>query len=505
MAKKTPKIVLYKEGVSGQDLAEASVKSAEVVDAVSIMQTDFVPEEKTVQLNKEGGFFCAELTESEAKSIADQSDVVDVVDDIEVYALDDSPPGMDDGDGGLDGLEDPISLELDPDDVEALEADPYPELEAGEELLSGEQLRLLTQLEPELGTDAEIERQLVEGAAGDLAQTPELQALPRENVPKLIRCLLRCLAESGGEAKEVDPQQIDKALGESGLAADPVVRAAADYILWNLWMIFAPWAWRYSTGAGVRAAVVDTGIGRRHSDLHVWGGVSYVPGVASYQDDHGHGTHVAGTIAALRNRQGIIGVAPSARLYAVKVLNRYGRGRLSWILNGLMWCYHTRMHVVNLSLGSRATSHDPRVFNAAYEHVGRRLRSRGILAVAAAGNDYHRPVSDPARCPSYLAVSALDRRRRLTTFTNVGPQVELCAPGQGILSTWRGGGYRSLNGTSMACPHVTGVAALVKARRPAWHGDRIRVHLWRTALDLGSPGRDWAFGYGQVHTWRAVR
>ena len=111
---------------------------------------------------------------------------------------------------------------------------------------------------------------------------------------------------------------------------------------------------------------------------------------------------------------------------------------MSWILNGLMWCYRARMHVVNLSLGSRVTTHNPRVFNAAYEHVGRRLRSRGILLVAAAGNDHHRPVSNPARCPSYLAVSALDRRRRLTTFTNVGPQIELSAPGQGILSTFPG-------------------------------------------------------------------
>jgi subtilisin len=234
--------------------------------------------------------------------------------------------------------------------------------------------------------------------------------------------------------------------------------------------------------------------------------------VTSWSDDNGHGTHVAGTIAAIANRRGVVGVAPHARLYAVKVLKDLaggfgGRasGKLSWILNGLAWCYRNRMHIVNLSLGSGAATHNPGVYNIAYERIGQRLRRLGILCVASAGNDNHHPVGNPARCPSYMAVSAIDRQRRLASFSSVGPQVEICAPGVRVMSTFPRSNYKAMSGTSMAAPHVTGVAALVKRRRPTWHGDTIRVHLRRTAIDLGRPGRDWAYGYGQVHAWRAVR
>ena len=131
------------------------------------------------------------------------------------------------------------------------------------------------------------------------------------------------------------------------------------------------------------------------------------------------------------------------------------------------------------------------------------MRRKNILAVAAAGNDASF-VGNPARCPSYLAVSAIDCRRRRSGFSNFGPQVELTAPGSQVWSTYLNNWYRQLSGTSMATPHVTGVAALVKQRRPHWSADRIRVHLWRTALDLGTPGRDWLYGFGQVNAYRAV-
>ena len=232
-------------------------------------------------------------------------------------------------------------------------------------------------------------------------------------------------------------------------------------------------------GPGVRVAVVDTGITGRHPDLRVLGGANFTSASRRWDDDHGHGTHVAGTIAARRNRRGIVGVAPDARLYAVKVLNSRGRGKLSGILNGLGWCVRARMHIVNLSLGSRERSHNIGVYNRAYERAGRRLRTRGILAVAAAGND-NEAVGNPARCPSFMAVSAIDLRRRRASFSCFGRQVEVAAPGVGILSTSPPNRYRTLNGTSMATPHVAGVAALVKVRHPSWHGDKIRLRLRRT-------------------------
>ncbi|MEO1627971.1 MAG: S8 family serine peptidase, partial [Bacteroidota bacterium] len=168
----------------------------------------------------------------------------------------------------------------------------------------------------------------------------------------------------------------------------------------------------------------------------------------------------------------------------------------------------TRMHIVNLSLGNipNPDNFSLASYNAAYEHVGSFLRRRyGTLLVAAAGNRGGRPVSNPARCPSYLAVGAIDNQRRLAPYSSIGYQVELCAPGSSILSTFPPDTYRTLSGTSMAAPHVTGVAALVKSRWPAMHGDSIRVRMNQRAIDLGWPGRDWAWGYGQVHALRSVQ
>ncbi len=449
MAKKSPKIVLYEEGTQGREFAARVLKATDIVDADRVMQTDFVPKEDTVQVNDHGAFLAANLTAEQTRELGDAEEVIEVVDDIEIRALNEA--GM---------------LELDPEDVEWLAAEPYPELDPEQEQLSPEQLRLLCQLEQPLDADLELESQLTERMNG------------------------------GGEMTE-------EALPDPGVTEQAARPRRTDEIPWNLRSILAPAVWPGCTGAGVRVAVLDTGIDRRHPDLRVRGGVSFVPGVRSFQDDHGHGTHVAGIIAALRNRMGIIGAAYDVELYAVKVLNRGGWGFLSWILNGLVWCSLRRVQVVNLSLGGYCPTHDPRVYDRAFEFVGRRLLRRGILPVAAAGNDWGRPVSNPARCPSYVAVSATNRTNGLAPFSSIGPQVELCAPGQGILSTYPGG-YRIANGTSMACPHVTAVAALVKAFRPDWSVDQIRCNLWRSAVELGRPGKDWAFGYGLVNAFRAV-
>jgi subtilisin len=501
MAETRARIILYKEGIDGQDLASTSVRSANVVDAFEVMQTDFEPGDNDIPVNSDGNFFVAKMTDSKAKEWEKKPEVEMVVDDIEVFALGNSSMEDDAFDDGMATG----ALELEQDDIDALEEDPYPEWDADEEQLSPEQLNMLTQLEPSIDeSDMEDEMDLLEGTAEASAEQLRIPGIPKGTLIKLIKCVLKCVLEQKGSAEDVNAEDIESALNSAGIQDGVMATAAADVILWNLRMIYAPYAWRYSKGNRVRVAVVDTGIDSRHPDLNVCGGVSYVPGVTSWRDDHGHGTHCAGIIAAARNRRGIIGVAPRARLYAVKVLNRRGSGMLSWILNGLDWCYRARMHVVSLSLGSRFSKHDPKQFNAAYERMGRILRKRGILCVAAAGNDSHRPVGNPARCPSFMAVSAIDSRRRLASFTNVGPQVEICAPGVSIRSTVPGG-YRKMSGTSMACPHVSGVAALVKARRPTWHGDRIRAHMMRTALDLGRPGRDWAFGTGLVNAYRAVR
>lgn len=500
MAEKTAKIILMKEDVDVFGFARDTVKTTELIDSVSVMATDFLPDENTVQASQELGFLVANLSDGEARKLAQDPNVEAVEDDIRVYAMGGGygAPSPDDMD--LCGTD----LQLDDEDIDALRADPYPQFAPDEVPVSRENVQLAAQVTPDVGDALEFDesgKPLFLGADDSSPLlTPDLAEIPPDELVALMHCLARCLRDVTGAAPDLSERRIAELVAAA--AAPPPV--ASEVIPKGLRQINASHAWRYSTGAGVRVAVVDTGIASRHPDLRVWGGASFVPGVGSWKDDHGHGTHVAGTIAALRNGRGVVGVAPDARLYAVKVLDAQGAGQLSWILNGLAWCASRGMHVVNLSLGSRETSHDPNVYNRAYERAGASMRRRGILLCAAAGNS-NEAVGNPARCPSFMAVSAVDYSHRKAPFSCFGRQVEICAPGVSIPSTFPPNGYRSLSGTSMATPHVSGVAALVKARYPGWHGDKVRVHLWRTARDLGAAGRDPIFGFGAVRAFHAVR
>jgi subtilisin len=500
MPERRPKIIIVKEDFTAEQVAEESVsqivKSPEILDAVETMATDYDPDDTSVLTNPEFRTVFTRMTEAEAKKLAGKPGVESVEDDEVAYAL------TDDFDDAFMDI-----------DEEAAE-----EIETALSDLSDEDLSAITPEDAALASQVAPEIQEMEidgsGVLVDL-QDPyirqaEAAGVSRDKIVALVKCVIKCAIEQfAGKVQDVPDDKIAELLSDLDLSGDrEAVTAIRDYITCGLRIIYAPQAWRYSTGSGVRVAVVDTGITPRHSDLRVYGGASFVPRVTRWYDDHYHGTHVAGTVAALMNRRGVVGVAPSARLYAVKVLDRRGRGYTSWILNGLAWCYRQRMHVVNLSLGSGATTHDPRNYSRAYENAGRALRRRGILPVAAAGNSgsSSRPfVGNPARCPSFMAVSSIDCNRRRSPFSSYGPQVEICAPGSNVWSTYPPNRYQQLSGTSMATPHVSGVAALVKRRHPSWSGDTIRIRLWRTALDLGRPGRDWFFGYGQVNAYRAAR
>ncbi len=514
MSEKKPKIVIVKEDFTATEVAEESVskvvKSAEIMDAVDTMATDFEPEESTVLSNEDFGLVFANMSDSDAEKLAGKAGVEAVEDDEIVYALNDDF----DNPGGDSNFESEFFEEDEDAILEIEEALSQYDFSSEEDLAlfepTTEDIAFSTQYEPE-DDDVEINE------TGELVsmnepavQQAEAAGIPANKLRDIVKCIIRCAIEqTSGKVQELSDEKIGELLSAFGIPGSSAsVQAVRDYITYGLRIIYAPQAWRYSRGSGVRVAVVDTGITPRHPDLRVYGGYSAVPGVPRWYDDHYHGTHVAGTIAAIANQRGVIGVAPDARLYAVKVLNRRGSGRTSWILNGLAWCYRYRMHVVNLSLGSGVRTHNTRKYSRAYENAGRRLRSRGILAVAAAGNsgNTRRPyVGNPARCPSFMAVSAVDSRRRRPSFSSYGPQVEICAPGVKVMSTLPPNRYGRLSGTSMATPHVAGIAALVKRRHPTWSGDRIRVHLWRTARDLGRPGRDWFFGYGLVNAYRAVR
>lgn len=225
------------------------------------------------------------------------------------------------------------------------------------------------------------------------------------------------------------------------------------------------------TGRGVKVAVLDTGVDLAHPDLTVLPGnaVSFVASEPSAQDEHGHGTHCAGVVAGRAQPAGgrRYGVAPEVTLLVAKVLDRSGRGTDDQIIDAIDWATDQGAEVLSMSLGSARPAGSPP--SVRYEVIARRLLEQGVLLVAAAGNESLRPevvapVGNPAACASVLAVGAVDGRDRIARFScgdvdGLGA-VDVVAPGVGVLSAWPGGGTRRLSGTSMATPHVAGLAAL---------------------------------------------
>ena len=269
-----------------------------------------------------------------------------------------------------------------------------------------------------------------------------------------------------------------------------------------------------STGDGINVAVLDTGIDLDHPDLmaNVEGEYMALAEVGRYRkhreadDDNGHGTHVAGIIAAEDNAQGVVGVAPDANLYAVKVLDQNGSGYLSDVIDGINWAESRNtddtttndIHVINMSLGADVGSPELSAAVSAAEKAG-------ILIVAAAGNDGE-AVDYPAAYPGVIAVAATARDNTAPRWSSRGDgngddEVELAAPGVDIYSTYKDGSYETLSGTSMASPHVAGSAALVWAANSGWDAAAVREALKGAALDLtpkDGQDRDNVYGYGLV-------
>lgn len=302
--------------------------------------------------------------------------------------------------------------------------------------------------------------------------------------------------------KRVDDDVMVEALGKT-----PAVPPAQS-LPWGVDRIEADLVWGTSIGVGVKVAVVDTGIDLTHPDLaaNIKGGYNAINPLKSANDDNGHGTHVAGIIAATNNKIGVVGVGPQINLYAVKVLGRSGSGYLSDIIEGLDWAVGNSMQVVNMSLG---TSSNVQSFHDAVIHA----KAAGITFVAAAGNSGG-SVGYPAAYPEVIAVSATDKNNVIASWSSRGLEVDLAAPGVNIYSTYKGQTYATLSGTSMASPHVAGVAALVLTTIPGaydldadgvWDPQEVQNKLEATATDLGSAGYDNLYGAGLVNALAAVQ
>ncbi|TCQ29656.1 S8 family peptidase [Rhizobium sp. PP-CC-3G-465] len=257
------------------------------------------------------------------------------------------------------------------------------------------------------------------------------------------------------------------------------------------------------TGKGVRIAILDTGIDLNHPDFQGKRIVaqSFVYG-ETVDDLQGHGTHCAGTAAARSNSPGVprYGVAPNADLYVGKVLNNSGYGTEEDILAGMEWAIAERCDVISMSLGSPV---QPRMhFSEVYERVAREGLEKGTLILAAAGNDSRRafgaiaPVSSPANTPSIISVGAVDPMYGPAPFSNGGinpggGELDIVAPGVGVFSSAPyPQHYRIMDGTSMACPHAAGVAALWAETDPKLRGTKLRDTLIKNLRALPYNVRD---------------
>ncbi len=248
-------------------------------------------------------------------------------------------------------------------------------------------------------------------------------------------------------------------------------------------------------GEGVTIALLDTGIDLGHPDLrgNVLGGIDFVNGDMDPSDDNGHGTGVAGLLAAAENGLGLVGTAPRVKIWSVKILSYDERGSISDLIRGLEWALQKGVQIMGMSLG---TEED----NAALRDAIRTVSQAGVLMVAAAGNKGYR-VLYPAAYPEVIAVASTDENDQRAWFSNMGPEVDLAAPGTNLLTTALKGEYQRASGTSFSVPQVAGVAALVMSAglrdAPA-----VRRRLEETAQDLGLFAQ--AQGHGLVDAARAV-
>ena len=253
------------------------------------------------------------------------------------------------------------------------------------------------------------------------------------------------------------------------------------------------------TGEGLVICIIDSGIQRNHEDfqrVNIIGG--YPAGWDT--DNYGHGTHVAGTIAAMNNTLGVVGVTPgTVSLYIIKVFGDTGSWTYaSTLVDAAYRCRDAGADIINMSLeGANFSSIENYAFNQLYN-------TYGILSVAAAGNGGGTAYAYPASYDAVISVGAVDQNNVVASFSRRNDRVELVAPGVSVFSTFKNSSYAYMSGTSMATPHVSAAAALVWASFPEMTASQVRLQLQTTAQDLGAPGRDNAYGYGLLNTYVAT-
>ena len=354
---------------------------------------------------------------------------------------------------------------------------------------------------------------------------------------------VRASAAANHNVLAIQPERVVYAIGQTGLSGDYLrgYRDAANHLYEqaepnqgvqaahthkgtppefkdgkNTWGLQATKVINSSySGLGIKVAVLDTGMDLNHPDFagRVVRSQSFIRG-EDVQDANGHGTHCIGTACGPMDPAELprYGVAYNAEIYAGKVLSNRGSGSDSGILAGIEWAVNNGCAIISMSLGAPTRPGD--TYSPIYERVGQRALRRGSLIIAAAGNESTdratggrlnppNPVGYPANAPSLMAVAALDNKLQVAPFSNGsinpdGGQVDIAAPGVAVHSTWpMSKRYNTISGTSMATPHVSGIAALY-AEATGARGMELWAWLMRDAQRLDLPGTDVGIGLAQA-------
>ncbi len=268
-------------------------------------------------------------------------------------------------------------------------------------------------------------------------------------------------------------------------------------------------AWELGTGGSNLVAVLDTGVSFVHPDL--WGrvvaGYDFHNDDSNARDDNGHGTMVAGIIAAnVNDDYGIAGISWTDKILPVKILNQYGGGYNSALVSGIYYAADRGAKVISMSVGGYGWS---QATKDAVDYAW----SKGAVLLAAAGNNRRYESYYPASYPNVISVSATQADDEFTNWSSFGPAVDVSAPGASILTTNCGGcstssaggaSYVIISGTSFSTPNTSGVVALIRARNPSWTNKQVVDALIGSVDDLGYPGWDNRYGHGRVNAWRAL-
>lgn len=294
-----------------------------------------------------------------------------------------------------------------------------------------------------------------------------------------------------------------------------VVSSFSEVQQWGIRQLRVPEVWKETQGEGITVMVIDTGC-TNHTDLQ--GAIltdkckTFVDGEDIYDTGSGHSTHCAGIIGARQNDMGCVGVAPKCNIITVKVLGKDGTGSQASVNAGLEYALIIKPDIVSMSLGSPN-------YDKTEENIIKKLYDLNIPVVAAAGNEGGKrsktnTVNYPGKLEQVITVAATNEDGTIADYSSWGAEVDIAAPGSNIYSTYLRNSYANLSGTSMACPLISGVVALMLAKHRKQEKetglndcktvDQIKQHLYKYATDKGEIGFDNSFGYGLVNPVKSI-